>query len=338
MPEPAAELVVYFYGSSDESETADEVVGQYGFHPAEVDGSVITMDQYTAYHYQPFEAREDNAELLDECVEELKEKFPEMEVWLRNRPNKDYGSPVSEDYLLYIAPSRDVVEKDRKATTNSISGSDTDKEGKTGQDVSSEIDSTEIDWKAKDRESESDSTNNTTKDSDTPEWRAFGDSNDREKKRVRASYDRSAGDSISTDTDTDTEQQESNEPSGPPDNCIDCDSQNIESVQDESDEFICSDCGLVMKRRNTEIRSNFLDKDGGSDYVRADWSKQTSTGIVGIITEPYRRHHEYYRIENPREFFKDCSGEEEQKQRIKQSNLEPFETLDLPPIDWRYSD
>lgn len=153
MPEPAAELVVYFYGSSDESETADEVVRQYEFHPAEVDGSVITMDQYTAYHYQPFEAREENAELLDECVEDLEDKFPEMEVWLRNRPNKDYGSPVSEDYLLYIAPSRDVVDDNRRATSNRDSGSDADQERRSGQDSSSKIDDQKINWKAKDPES-----------------------------------------------------------------------------------------------------------------------------------------------------------------------------------------
>lgn len=184
----------------------------------------------------------------------------------------------------------------------------------------------------------SDSTNNTTEDSDDPKWREFADSNDREKKRVGGSHARFDDDSASTDSDNDTEQKESEEPSGPPDNCIDCDSQDIESAPGESEQFICSDCGLVMNKRNTETRSNFLDEEDRSEYIRARWSEQTDTATVGIITEPYRRNHEYYRIENPREFFKDCSGEREEKRKIKQSDLEPFETLDLPPIDWRFTD
>jgi hypothetical protein len=150
MPEPAAELVVYFYGSSDKSETADKIVSQHGFHSAEVEGSVVTADQYTAYHYQPFETREDNAELLDDCVEALEETFPEMEVWIRNRPNKDYGRAVSEDYLLYIAPSRDVVDDSRKGVTNRTGISDTGQGREPSQNESREIDPSEIDWKARD--------------------------------------------------------------------------------------------------------------------------------------------------------------------------------------------
>jgi Zn finger protein HypA/HybF involved in hydrogenase expression len=139
-------------------------------------------------------------------------------------------------------------------------------------------------------------------------------------------HNKKAYGSSSTNSDSSTQQQEADGPRGPPDNCIDCDSQNIESTPDESEQFICSDCGLVMAKRNTERKS---------EYVRARWSEQTDTAIVGIIKEPHRRHHEYYRIDNPREFFKNCSGE---IQKIKQSDLEPFETLDLPHIDWIYSE
>jgi len=45
----------------------------------------------------------------------------------------------------------------------------------------------------------------------------------------------------------------------------------------------------------------------------------------------------YYRIENPREFFEGCSNEQDELKRIRESDLEPFETLDLPDIEWRYS-
>jgi hypothetical protein len=175
-----------------------------------------------------------------------------------------------------------------------------------------------------------------TEDSDSPDWRAFGDDDAREKKRVGSSYTQSTD--TSTDFDDGVEPQEADGASGPPDNCIECDSEDIETVSDEADQFICSNCGLVMKKRRTKMNSPFFDDEERSDYIRADWAEQTETAIVGIITDPERRHHEYYRIENPREFFHNCSGEREQKQKIKRSDIEPFETLDLPRIDWKFTD
>jgi hypothetical protein len=127
-----------------------------------------------------------------------------------------------------------------------------------------------------------------------------------------------------------------------PSACLECGSETIESAPDDSEQFVCSDCGLVMYKRDRSLPesvSENLDRfsEDRGDFARADWSEQTSTAIVGLIKEPERTDHEYYRIENPREFFEDCSGEQEQLQRIKESDLEPFETLDLPHIEWTFS-
>jgi hypothetical protein len=111
MPEPAAELTLYCYTpAKDRSEVANGIVRECGFRSSVVDGSVMEMDDYTLYQYEPFEDREANVELLDKCLQSLREEFPEMEVWLRSKTNKDYGNPVSEDHLLYIAPNRETVE------------------------------------------------------------------------------------------------------------------------------------------------------------------------------------------------------------------------------------
>lgn len=110
MPEPAAELTLDCYGQAQErAETANELLRTKGFHSSDIDGAMMELEEYTLFQYEPFENRDANLELLDECVEALQNEFPEMEVWLRSKPNKDYGNPVSEDHLLYIAPDRDVV-------------------------------------------------------------------------------------------------------------------------------------------------------------------------------------------------------------------------------------
>jgi hypothetical protein len=142
MPEPAAELVVNCY-HSERAEVADEVVSHCGFRGSVVNGSVIKTDRYTAYHYEPFEVREENRELLEQCVEELTQAFPSMNVWLSNKSNKDYGNPVTEDYLLYIAPGRHTVEGDK---TDSISATDVSTAGE-GQ-MSEQESSSKIDWKS----------------------------------------------------------------------------------------------------------------------------------------------------------------------------------------------
>jgi len=134
-------------------------------------------------------------------------------------------------------------------------------------------------------------------------------------------------------TDSDGLQDQPDAPSA----CLECGSEDIEPAKNKSDQFVCSNCKLVMyKRDHSKLPENRF-SDQIDDFARADWSQQYDTAIVGLIKEPYRTYHEYYRIENPREFFEDCSNEQEQLRRIKDSGLEPFETLDLPQIDWRFS-
>lgn len=109
MPEPAVELTLQCYGSvRQRSETANDIVEECGFYL--VGDSVMQIEDYILYQYEPFEEREENIEILEECVQQLSEEFPEMEVWSQHKSNRDLGNPVSRDYLIYIAPSREIVE------------------------------------------------------------------------------------------------------------------------------------------------------------------------------------------------------------------------------------
>lgn len=111
MPAPAAELTLYCYGPAKErAEAANEIVRNAGFRSSDVEGAVMEQGEYTLFQYEPFEDREANLELLDDCVNALQSEFPEMEVWRRSKTNKDYGNPVSEDHFLYVAPDREVIE------------------------------------------------------------------------------------------------------------------------------------------------------------------------------------------------------------------------------------
>lgn len=134
--------------------------------------------------------------------------------------------------------------------------------------------------------------------------------------------------------------------------CPECGSENIEPASDEVEEYFCEDCRLLF---DTETESDPFDpaiystSDQDTDAFtermaqRSDsneythWSEQTSPAIVGLIEEPDRTKHEYYRIENPKEFFNGCSSEQDELRRIRESELEPFETLDLPHVEWKYS-
>ncbi|WP_318571246.1 hypothetical protein [Salinigranum marinum] len=110
MPEPPADLVVYYYGGEERSQIADKIVSECGFHPSDTSDSVVVTDDYTAYHYQPFEVRDENLDLLEKSVEQLQQRFPEMDVWTENNYQKDHGTPVGEHYQIYIAATRGEVE------------------------------------------------------------------------------------------------------------------------------------------------------------------------------------------------------------------------------------
>lgn len=135
--------------------------------------------------------------------------------------------------------------------------------------------------------------------------------------------------------------------------CPECGSENIELASDEVEEYFCEDCRVLF---DTETESEPFDPEMYStsdpdtekfkEWVaqrttdsteHVHWSEQTSPAIVGLIEEPDRIKHEYYRIENPKEFFEGCSGEQDELRRIRESDLEPFETLDLPHVEWKFS-
>lgn len=152
MPAPAAEVVLYCYGESKElSEGAHKILREEGFHPSETDGSVIEMDEYIAYHFQPFENREANIELLETCVTRLSAEFPDMAVWLQSRPNKDYGNPIEHDYSLYVAPSQEAVSDSRQSGSNAERRTQRTDDGDPSDETDGE---TAIDWRAEFRERE----------------------------------------------------------------------------------------------------------------------------------------------------------------------------------------
>jgi hypothetical protein len=123
MPEEPADLILYYYSSDERSEEIAEIVsGDYGFLPNDAGGGIINTDEYTAYSYLPFEVRKENEEALEECVKDLQENFPDMEVWIEDNYQKDGGKAIEFHYEIYISSTREEVENN---TGGSLSESDT---------------------------------------------------------------------------------------------------------------------------------------------------------------------------------------------------------------------
>lgn len=109
MPERPAELLLRDYRKDRDNETANEVVTESGFYVSEGSGAIIEDENSTIYHYMPFEQREENIQLLDQCVEDLKKALPGMEIWLEEGYFSDYGKSFDYRYELYVAPDNSVV-------------------------------------------------------------------------------------------------------------------------------------------------------------------------------------------------------------------------------------
>lgn len=76
----------------------------------------------------------------------------------------------------------------------------------------------------------------------------------------------------------------------------------------------------------------------GSDRGRdQDVNSSAPNGevIVGIVSEPDRTEHEYYRIDNAAEFFGDSwQDNTAMANKIHNADIEPFKTASLPKADW----
>lgn len=142
------------------------------------------------------------------------------------------------------------------------------------------------------------------------------------------------------------------------DSCVECGGELVE--MEESDERYCNACGLVVDDSDTPEWRASLDRDGEekqesnlidddtndrwetnverTDFatdIEIDHSPPEGEVVVGIVSEPYRTDHEYYRIEDAEEFFGDAWEDNGEMARLlHESDIEPFEELSLPRVDW----
>lgn len=91
-----------------------------------------------------------------------------------------------------------------------------------------------------------------------------------------------------------------------------------------------------------EWRAFESDKEGELS-TDSDWGQDLDVNsgapngevIIGIVSEPDRTDHEYYRIDNAAEFFGDSwQDNTAMATKIHDSDIEPFKTASLPNADW----
>jgi transcription elongation factor Elf1 len=131
--------------------------------------------------------------------------------------------------------------------------------------------------------------------------------------------------------------------------CPECGSKQLDRVSEPVEEVICSDCGLVVENSVME-ESDRIDRSSNleSDITNLEGEKinRSKTGSgewladdpgIFVISSPDDTKQEFYRIDNPEDFFEDVSGGEEgAKRAIKHSDIDPFKTVELPYITWRF--
>lgn len=139
-----------------------------------------------------------------------------------------------------------------------------------------------------------------------------------------------------------------------PEACPSCDSTNYREAEDK-DEVFCENCGLVLsddeewsafstgdqvsESKHTETKDS---KDIKSRLETPDedaklaWWEKSEPAIIGLVEEPSRTYQEYYKIENPDEFFEGCESDRQRLERIQKSDIMPFQKLDLDHVDWYF--
>lgn len=81
MPEKAVELTLFVYDLVDEGRESDiariwEIVSENGFHRTPYGDE----PQGDGLMFQPFEDTDENRELIEKCIEEIKAEFPDLDV------------------------------------------------------------------------------------------------------------------------------------------------------------------------------------------------------------------------------------------------------------------
>jgi len=136
--------------------------------------------------------------------------------------------------------------------------------------------------------------------------------------------------------------------------CPECGSSDLKTEDEDEGEVFCRECGYVVGSR-TSLSDGQESKEGGnkSNFSEEIQSRRSAEQIEEIdeqdslwwdhdpaifaLMSPDDTHQEFYRIDNPEDFFDGIQGENEMTNRIRESGVEPFQKIEVPYIDWRFS-
>lgn len=146
--------------------------------------------------------------------------------------------------------------------------------------------------------------------------------------------------------------------------CPECGAKDFEPVEEDSEELACGNCGYVNKEVDwTEYshadtdesrRKNLEDLEELPDRQSESPSSETSgpfadywhhdPAIFALMSDDGTKQ-EFYQIDNPEEFFQELDVEgdsswtrdERVRRKIQQSDIDPFQKVDIPYIDWRFT-
>lgn len=146
--------------------------------------------------------------------------------------------------------------------------------------------------------------------------------------------------------------------------CPECGAADFKSVEEGSEELVCGNCGYVNDQIDWREYSHQDTDESRQESVEdsqelPDYqSGSSSSGESGPFAD-YWHHNpaifalmsddgtqqEFYRIEDPEEFFEELDVEgdsswtrdEKMRREIQQSDIEPFQKIEIPYIDWRFT-
>lgn len=96
----------------------EEVASRCGFN--------IHSDAVTCLVFQPFENTEENKKLVEECIEEIRTQFPDLEVSYSEISNKDPGKRVVRTHKITITD---------KSVSDDVTDDSTDHEDEASTDI-----------------------------------------------------------------------------------------------------------------------------------------------------------------------------------------------------------
>lgn len=149
--------------------------------------------------------------------------------------------------------------------------------------------------------------------------------------------------------------------------CPECGGTDFEEVEEEPEELVCSNCGLIHPKTeqidwssasgNAPTSISTQEKKEGLREFRDSQSGSSPSKESGALADYW--HHEpaifaimsdndtkqeFYRIDDPEEFFNDVDVGEESpsmrneklRRKIQKSDIEPFQKIEIPYIDWKF--